>query len=308
MKKYLLFIAITGILGCQNVASDKIPPGKWLEFYRTQTERTDPGRYSFLYDNLPQSLDSLCILIRAQLIHPYTAMMMGIKVDNYSQDESFPNVESMLGALVSSDSCGLNTKRKKENRLVVASYNHAILLASILRHQGVPVRMRSGFSRYYESNYRVRFGHTLCEVWDREEKEWILVVPELDQIDLGNKRFDYSWEAWKNARERKMDPRRYISPAADGLKSIINFLILDASLVLQDEKLYWDLPKIVMDNPNKISDLSQKQVNALNQLAESLANFHAKPDKIGDILYKEDYFKPAGISYSDYMQLVREKN
>jgi hypothetical protein len=170
------------------------------------------------------------------------------------------------------------------------------------------VRLRSGFSRYYDRNYRVRFGHTLCEVWDREEKKWMLVVPELNQVDLKSKRFDYSWEAWRNIRERKMDPRRYTSPAADGLKAIVNFMILDASLVLQDEKLYWDLSKIVMENPNKISDLTQKQINTLNQLAESLANFHSNPDKIGDIFYDQSYFQSAGISYDDYMEMVRNKN
>ncbi|MGC9343191.1 MAG: hypothetical protein ACP5E3_10850 [Bacteroidales bacterium] len=307
MKK-ILFIALMGLISCQTGTSDKIPPGRWLEYYRAQTERTDPGQYEYLYENLPKSLDSLCLIIKSQLIHPYLALQMGIKVDDYSEDESFPNVESMLEALVLSDSTGITLNRERGDRLVVASYHHAILLASILRSQGVPVRMRAGFSRYYDSNYQVRFGHTVCEVWDRDENQWLLVIPELEQVGLNNRVFDYSWEAWRNIRERKMDPRRYTSPMADGLKAIVNFLVLDAYLVLQDEKLYWDLPKIVMEDPEKISDLTQKQINTLNQLAERLANYHSNPDKIGDILYNQEFFRSARISYDDYMDLVREKN
>jgi hypothetical protein len=307
MKK-IIFIAFLGLISCQTGTSDKIPPGRWLEYYRTQTERTDPGLYDYLYENLPRSLDSLCLIIKSQLIHPYQALKMGIKVEDYSQDESFPNVESMLKELVRSDSSGLTLNRERDNRLVVASYHHAILLASILRYQGVPVRLRSIFSRYYENNYRVRFGHTVCEVWNRDENQWTLVIPELEQVGLKKRTFDYSWEAWKNIREKKIDPRIYTSPMAEGLKAIINFLVLDAAFVLQDEKLYWDLPKIVMDDPRKASDLTQKQLATLNHLAERLANYHSDPNKIGDIFYNRDYFRSAGISYEDYMELVRERN
>lgn len=303
MRK-LFFILLAVLISCQTRTSEKIPPGKWLEYYRTQTNRTDPGEYRYLYENLPASLDSISNLIRVQLIHPYEALLMGIEVENYSQDASFPDVESMLKQLVKKDSTGLSYARKEEDRLIVASYHHAILLASILRDQGIAVRLRSGFSRYFEDNYRVRFNHTVCEVWNAEKMRWMLVVPELDEIDLKKRKFDYSWEAWRNIRDRKMDPRRYTAPFADGLKAVINALVLDAALILQDEKLYWDLPVIVLEDINKLSDLSPKQVTALSQLATRIAEYHSNPNRIGDIYYNREYFQSAHITYKRYMDLV----
>ena len=41
-----------------------------LAFYRAYGKHTDPGEFAYLYEGLPQSLQDLCDLVKAQLIHP----------------------------------------------------------------------------------------------------------------------------------------------------------------------------------------------------------------------------------------------
>jgi len=45
----------------------------WI-FYKQYSSFTDPGEYSYLYKNLPDSLPELCSLIRSQFIHPYAEL------------------------------------------------------------------------------------------------------------------------------------------------------------------------------------------------------------------------------------------
>ena len=52
-----------------------------LKNYRSQTERTDPGEYSYMFDGLPTDLASLCSIIKQQLLQPQEATVMGLSIE-----------------------------------------------------------------------------------------------------------------------------------------------------------------------------------------------------------------------------------
>ena len=130
------------------------------------SQYTEPGEYAYLFNELPKSLDKLCVLVKNQLIHPFDVGKFADQIpkDRTSEDQIFPTVSEMLKELLKRDENGLIVSRKPEDRLVVACVHHCMLFASILRHHGIPVRIRAGFAKYIGDRNDVRVSHVVCEV------------------------------------------------------------------------------------------------------------------------------------------------
>jgi hypothetical protein len=56
----------------------------------------------------------------------------------------------------------------------------------------------------------IQNGHTLCEVWNKQEKRWMLVDPSTEMVDFSKEKFDYSHELWKQFQNGEIDPDRYV--------------------------------------------------------------------------------------------------
>ena len=191
--------------------------------------------------------------------------------------------------------------------MVVACYHHAMLLTSILRHQGTPARMRAGFSRYYEKDYGIRFGHIICQVWDEKGGEWIMVDPDRDLVDMEPDDFDFPYQAWENVRNKEKDESIYTSSVSEGVKGIINLLVLDAALVLKDEKLYWDLPGIVLQDIPSVRELDPEMISLLDELASCFEPPDSRMEELSDLYYGTGLFKASGMDYDTYFELIMER-
>ena len=141
-----------------------------LSFYRHQSSYTDPGEYSSHYKALPESLPELCRVIKAQFIHPDADLPRYrdlIPLERSREDEKYPTVKTILAGLLAYNPAGLTDDRKPEQRLIVSCRYHAILLASILKDRGIPVRVRYGFAHYLYPGHHIY--HVICEVWNDQE-------------------------------------------------------------------------------------------------------------------------------------------
>jgi len=195
------------LTACSTPVQRHLPDDNLLKAYARQTELTDPGEYLHLYNGLPQSLDSLCLLIKCQLIHPMEALQMGYSMEQVISDGAIENTEQILDALMKRDSLGLSFVRRPEDRLLLACHHHAMLLTSILRSREIPARMRFGFARYYEKKAGVRFGHVICEVWDDREQRWVLADPDLqplgyDVLNIDCRQHRYEYQLHKNLHDQ----------------------------------------------------------------------------------------------------------
>jgi hypothetical protein len=186
----IFMIPILTITECnsqQNINLDKNVQfnGSVLDFYKQYSEFTDPGEYAYLYENLPDSLTELCHLIKAQIIHPWSDLSKYrelIPKERSTEDYKYPTVKSILEGLLSYNSHGLVKDRKPEDRLLLTCRYNSILLASILKYRGIPVRVRYGFAPYLDPGYHA--GHVICEVWNINENRWMLVDPSMNMIDF----------------------------------------------------------------------------------------------------------------------------
>lgn len=249
-----------------------------LEFYRQHSSFTDPGEYKYLYENLPDSLPDLCSLIRSQFLHPYAQLPKYRKQfpkDRWNESIKYPTVKSVLEGLVSYNSAGLIKNRKLDDRLILGCRHNAILLASILKYRGIPARVRAGHVTYLRPGYHL--SHSICEVWNKNEKRWMLVDPSTGMIDFSRDKFDFSNELWLKLQKGEIDPVKYGIPGKySGLVSIVGKINNDlASLLGTEYPVYQFAP--MLDYAFKNNDqLTSKHIETLNRISELMKTIDAE--------------------------------
>lgn len=243
---------------------------------------TDPGEFEYLYENLPESINDICNLIKIQLIHPFEIKKYGDKIpkDREYEDRSFSTVEQMLNELFERDANGLVDLRLPEKRLVVACIHHSLLLASILRHKGIPVRLRAGNAKYIGDDKNYHVTHVICEAWDTHRKKWYLVDPDRNKIDFSRQEFEFASETWQKLRNGNIDKRYYISRYKSVEQATAHLIWLDLSYIVRDEEPYWNDPPVVTKIKDSINDISNAELQLLDNISTLLRN----PEKYMDEL------------------------
>lgn len=273
-----------------------------LDFYRQFSYFTDPGEYTYLFEGLPDSLQELCDLIKCQFIHPADIgpFRSIIPAERHNEDDKFRNVRELLQGLMELDGRGLTSDREPVNRRVVYCLNHSIFLASILKYQGVPARVRCGFASYLAPGTGYHIGHVICEVWNDDEKRWMFVDPDRKKVDIPREQFELAGDVWLRLQEGKVDPRRYIGGADLGDGLILDALCRDLPAVLGEERSVWESAPICANGQMKWQDIESGKLEVLNQVALYLSNPELHLDAL-QALYKEHSFLhyepiPSGIA------------
>lgn len=272
----IFLIAQLIFVSCSSEKQEYHPPKQVIEKHLKFSKYTNPGEYSYLYDELPESLDELCDLIKKQLVHPFDMKKYSDKIpkDRIIEDRDIPTVSLMLAELLNRDRNGIVSSRQPENRLVVACVHHSMLLASILRYREIPVRIRAGYAKYIADDNNIRVSHVVCEVWDHFRNKWLLVDPDRQRIDFPRKEFEFAYDTWKGLKSNNLDKKQYVSRYGTVDQSTVHLLCHDLSYVIGDEEQYWNDPPIVAKSKSGITGLSEDEL----KLLDKIANFLKEPD------------------------------
>lgn len=177
-----------------------------VDFYSTQSLITDPGTYKNLFDNLPRNLPDLHQCIQNVYIHVW-------KVRKHNPDwlKGRPHeyesrtIAKSLALVMAHDDRPLTDDRPKSKKLIIDCRHFAVLLASMLRHQGIPARVRCGFATYLEkSHYQ---DHWITEYWNGER--WVLEDPDLLKHDMASETFITGGKAWQLIRDKTMSDLQF---------------------------------------------------------------------------------------------------
>jgi hypothetical protein len=244
-------------------------------FFAQQGPLSNPGAYAYLYQGLPTDIAALCKVVQGTTIHIFWAERYGLHLTPERQEEVQLRVmPRRLARMLELDPAPLTQVRPLERRLVGNCRDFSLMLASILRHQGVPARARCGFGAYFMPNHYE--DHWVCECWSADQKRWILVDAQLDPfqceqmhvpfdpLDVPRDQFIVGGKAWQMCRSGQADPDQFGIFDLHGLGFVRGDFIRDVASLNKVELLPWDCWGII-ETPDEA--LSADDLAFLDQLA-----------------------------------------
>jgi len=277
-----------------------------LEFYSTPGWITSPGRHAGLLDGLPRDLGSLCRVVQGLILHIFWAERYGVQLAEPRRGEvQLRPVAQKLERILELDPCPLTEARDLDRRLAGNCRDFSVVLAAILRHQGVPARARCGFGRYFGPDHFE--DHWVCETWRAAEKRWGLVDAQLDPfqvsalgvrfdpLDVPREQFVVGGEAWRICRAGQADPEAFGILDMHGLWFVRGNLVRDIAALNKVELLPWDGWGLI---ERRDEDLSAADLAAMDQIAELASGDVPEPDRVRRLYESDDRWRVPAIIHS----------
>jgi transglutaminase superfamily protein len=226
-----------------------------LEHFSEASSMSTPGRHARLLEPLAADPEELAHIIQGLLIYEHVAhdfYGVDLTADRKAESHIRP-LERMLERLLALDAGPLKQPRPPERRLVGICRQYSLLMVGVLRHHGVPARVRFGFGTYFNPGYFE--DHTVCEYWRKAENRWVMADPQFDDVwtsklhiehdvnDVPRDRFLTSANAWQMCRASRADPAKFGIYFGDlrGLWFVAGSVIRDAAALCKLEMLPWDV-------------------------------------------------------------------
>ena len=252
-----------------------------LAYYREQSLLTDPGKYAYLYEDLPRDVAGLVSVVQGLLIPPYVELMRegyGLEpgqIDNARFGER--RTEDILARILRRRPEPLTMRRPPVDRIGMICRNFAVLLVSMLRYQGMPARARVGFGGYFRTSYAA--DHRLAEYWDAARERWVRVDPMIDDVQqrgrnigfdlLDMKAGDPFWvagEIWRRCRAGELEPWDFGDSDTDrGMPPIRYALLQDFAYLNKLEMLGNDGWGVLLTKPE--TELTSEDLDLLDRIA-----------------------------------------
>jgi hypothetical protein len=222
-----------------------------LDRYASQSVFTDPGAYAALIGGLPRDIAALCRTLQGLLIHEAWIERQGLDPAAFSgQSRATLPVARRLEQLLTIDPRPLSIARPGASRALATCRDFSLMSCAVLRHHGVPARLRCGFGRYFAGH--PYHDHWVCEYWARDEQRWVLVDAELDELHRSLLKFDFDptdvprtefitgIEAWTRCRSGVIDPAQLGHGSTTGLFFARVNLVRDLLALARIETSAWD--------------------------------------------------------------------
>ncbi len=241
---------------------------------------TDPGPYAALIRGLPPDLAALCRILHGLLIHEAWIERQGLSLAAFAgQSRATLPVEQRLAQLFAIDPRPLTVARPDMSRVLAMCRDFSLMLCSVLRHQGVPARVRCGFATYFAGNSYD--DHWVCEYWAVDAQRWVLVDAQLDALHRNVLKFDFEptdvprtayvtgVEAWKLCRTGMIDAARLGHGATTGLFFARVNLARDLLALAGIETSVWDDWRLAGEPHRGLDDAALALCDALAQRGEA---------------------------------------
>ncbi|CAG6391575.1 transglutaminase-like domain-containing protein [Streptomyces cocklensis] len=224
-------------------------------YYSTQSTTSDPGAYVRLYDDLPRDPGELARIVRDLMLHRVEGGQFGVPIaeDRMRDDAETRYVDDILGLIAARDGRALTCRREWSDRFVGICRDFTLLHVSLLRHAGIPARLRSGFADYF-STEGFHWDHVVTEYWD-DARGWLLADPQIadpehytmdfDPMDVPRDRFLVAGSAWQKIRAGQAHADSF-GLALDENPMVGSWFVagdirLDLAALNKVETLLWDI-------------------------------------------------------------------
>ena len=170
----------------------------------------------------------------------------------------------------------LSAIRLPQNKVVGNCRDFSVLMSSLLRHKGIPARVRVGYGTDLEPD--VYTYHFICQYWNNDEKRWIWVDAMIDDIfrkvynisfdtyDMPEGLFLPAGDCWQMCRTGKVDPNLFwYFQDLRGIPFVLGNIVRDLASLNKVEVLAWDKMDIMPDNESK--EIPQEDMDLIDSIA-----------------------------------------
>jgi catechol 2,3-dioxygenase-like lactoylglutathione lyase family enzyme len=248
-----------------------------ISFYQAQSAMSTPGKYQSLYTELPQNIAELCKIIQANFNHLFIVNLFGPQLYQFSikdvralkreplDETSIDSIERFLEGIQKITPGSLTKQKSLEERHFAICRDYALLLTSMLRHQGIAARVRCGFATYLNPGFYE--DHYVCEYYCEKEKRWILVDSQLDRpvsefmridfnsLDVPRDRFLVAGKVWQEMRLGNINPTKCGIMNIRGRDFIRANVLIDLACLNKAENMMYTIPTGAIYQPCWLSYL-----------------------------------------------------
>ena len=238
-----------------------------LEYYRQAGAMTGLVEHPAL-DDMPMDLDGVRRVVQGLLLHRDWAPQYGVEGEAIRLDEE--NLRSTVEVLTRAfeiDARPVTVAREPVDRVLTICRHFTLLHTALLRAQGVPARVRCGFSNYFD---RAKwYDHWITERWDADADaeagggRWVRDDPQIDELQAAAVQLDIDpydqppghflagAEAWTAARAGEVDSGLFGIFDMWGMAFIGGNVLHDFACLNKVELLPWDDGWGLLEGPHK---------------------------------------------------------
>lgn len=266
-----------------------------LKAFTRQGRMSDPGRFGHQLKDLPHRIPELVRLVQGDTIHIFWAERYGFTPSDERQTEvQLRTMERRLERMLELDPRPIHEPRPVDKKLIGNCRDHALMLAMLLREQGIPARARCGFGAYFGPDWFE--DHWVCEYRDALRDRWVLVDAQLDELqtrvlnisfdplDVPRDQFIVAGLAWQLCRSGLADPQKFGIADMNGLWFVRGNLVRDVAALNRMELLPWDAWGLIETDEGQLSD---EDLRLLDELASLTCGDVPEIDRVWE-LYKND--------------------
>jgi excinuclease ABC subunit A len=273
-----------------------------LDYYVRHSQITDPGKYAYLFDDLPHDIRSVVKTVQGLVVSLPWEEAYGLDTARERHREIYlRTVPEMLKRICELDPSSLTMKRQPDRRKVSLCRDFAVLLVSMLRHQSVPARARVGFAGYYSAETPRYWDHRIAEYWNEGLNRWVLVdamteEPILERLRFkidplnvdGNSQFLLSGDVWQKCRAGKANPHDFgDSPDDLGMPPIRYALLQDFDYLNKNELVGFDAWHELITEPE--NEVTEEDRRLLDEIAEITCHVDSQFDALRNLYQRTPY-------------------
>lgn len=265
------------------------------EFYLSHGEWSDPRALKWAFDDVEAKPEAIASTVQGLILHDYFGAHLYAEppdeIDTASRS-TLP-VAERLSTLYDFESVRLSDARRTKNRRVGTCRDFALLTCSIMRHHGVPSRVRCGFARYFHPS--AFEDHWICEYWDAGSNSWKMIDSQLDHAHIEHlsisfdpahmpkEQFLYPWEVWGEYRHELDRLNAFGHGDAAGFWFVRVNLARDFLALTKNEVSNWDTWR---DQTEADKVMSESAVVECDELAQA-ARYFDRSNQIDPAPYEE---------------------
>ncbi len=215
--------------------------------YRSPGPLTDLGSVeAAVLVTVGQDPVEICDLAHTLVIQPCDAESLGLPSERFMTNQTRPAAR-LIEALLAMDPAPVTSPRKPDMRVVGTCRHFAVISCALLRHRGIPARVRCGFATYFQTGRGL--DHWITEYRDDASGRWVRIDSEvlgaeiLDHPDdLRPGEFLSGGEAWTAFRGGDLDASTFGVYGTNnwGAAEIRGNTVKDLAALNKVETLPWD--------------------------------------------------------------------